>query len=97
MDKERVIIPEYPRVTLRRNNESMIILDEDEILRLPSLVGEIQLSPICSIQVMARGEFEQRALYLPDRYDYVLGVDREGRRMLVVVEKSKVVNGGNER
>lgn len=95
MSEGRVTMPQYPRITLGRDDESLIILNKKKILRLPSLVGEIQLSPICSIQVMAKGEFEQLALYLPDRYDYMLGVDQSGRRMLVVMEKSKIVNEGD--
>ena len=80
---------EYPKLILMNDEKSTNTLNINDVFLFPDLRGEIKISDYCSIQIMAKGEFEQRALYLPDRYDYVLGMDQEGRRMLVVIKKDQ--------
>jgi len=78
---------EYKKLSIVSRDSEYLEIDESVIVSPPT-DSEIFLDNDGSvIECRTGGIFIDRALYLPAEYDYVLGVDDAGSKILVILNK----------
>jgi hypothetical protein len=74
------------KLTIKKKEEDVLEIDPERLV-------EIQLGTMGfhldsdRISTRSGGKFYERALFLPDGYDYVIGVDELGSQILVPLKK----------
>ncbi len=77
----------YQELSIKCKDDEYLEIDEDTIVS-PLVDSQIILgNDDCSIENRTDGNFKDRALYLPMEYDYILGVDDAGSKILVILNK----------
>jgi hypothetical protein len=74
---------DYKKLILSKTKPEVEI-DEEKILT--KFRGGILLNEETSIAARVTGSFGRKALCLPPQFDYVLGVDEEGFKILVILK-----------
>ncbi len=79
----------YQKLSIKSNDIEPFMIDES-LLVSPSADGQIMFGDddFC-VECRTGGIFKDRALFLPDEYDYVLGVDDVGVKILVILKKKR--------
>ena len=80
---------EYQRLSIKDKDDGCFEIDEDIIVKPP--IDERIMLDDCPIECREDGIFEDKALYLPKEYDYILGVDDLDEKILVVLKKKGVL------
>ena len=77
----------YQELSIKSKGDEYLEIDEDIIVS-PLIDSQIILdNDGCNIECRTDGNFKDRALYLPTEYDYILGVDDAGSKILVILNK----------